>query len=50
VGKDTYYLDTMCRTVSIFPSQSAVDYEKNQEHYFYNVLMVEKCSIYKLLQ
>jgi hypothetical protein len=30
VGEDTYYLDTMHRTVSTFPSQSVVDYEKNE--------------------
>jgi hypothetical protein len=30
VGEDTYYLDTMHRTVSTFLSQSAVDYEKNK--------------------
>jgi hypothetical protein len=30
VGEDTFYLDAMCRTVSTFPSQAAVDYGINK--------------------
>ena len=49
--EDTYYLDTMRRTVSNFSSQSAVDYEKHEPSaLFFNVLMVERCSIYQFQQ
>ena len=30
VGEDTYYLDTMLRAVTTFPSKSTVDYERNK--------------------
>ncbi len=34
VGEDIYYLDTICRAVSTFPSQAAVDYERNKPRAF----------------
>jgi hypothetical protein len=49
VGNNTFYLDTMRRTgVSTLPSQAAVDYVRNKPRaLFLQVLMMEKCSIYK---